>query len=724
MTFLGPSRLTHSRHGWFHDICTAWQDRLQPGTPVFIHVVQPHPPESDLQSFVAHVIIEQHPMPGLAAAVLTAFMVADNDNRLIQRAASLQRWIDSVDVVDALALNHVCEVRRCTAWIGSRPIPLVPRTELNVACSIVLYIPPMGSEQVTDVEPDLLDLRQTRIALHRPVEHKLDGDPIESSIVQCPTPAEIPQEQLPNIQEQEPFIQDLHRLWGPIATLGPGRMERRAFVVVWFLDAVRMPECHLARAASLHEDFTQWSEEILRVWQDFIRPDMALNAYLVQPQPPAMEPGVLGHVILMQQPIIHACAVLLSIFDSAVAEGQVMRFATFVSVPATHERLIAAAHKEHLCDPWQLQNFCATFHGNIQLRPQVDFPVANGHEFTLVIRRTLEQTDCNEKAGFPQFTQHASGQTEPPTQAEDISEKSLDEHVTTWFVDATNQPVCYKPRLIQRKNNQDMTLPIEDFREAWTDCLRPFDAISLVSISLDSASRIHFIGFRTATQPNLIPIIAEARMAETSRVEPVRRAALVPHDSTVRVVWDVFGIDHSLVDRERAQCCSFTRDGKTCEPNDMIGQVDGTWVAFSWDPVSIAALPIKVDFTAVIKTHELLDSHFLLPTYDLPPDYPWLPASWDWVQGPWWTPGWIGHEIRLYYDGSSSKKESGATAGCAVAAFIRTQNVWCFAGALSTTLAQGTTSYKAELLAAVVAHTSFCMIYSSCSRSLKTLCQW
>ena len=99
-----------------------------------------------------------------------------------------------------------------------------------------------------------------------------------------------------------------------------------------------MPECHLARAASLHEDFTQWSEEILRVWQDFIRPDMALNAYLVQPQPPAMEPGVLGHVILMQQPIIHACAVLLSIFDSAVAEGQVMRFATFVSVPATHEK--------------------------------------------------------------------------------------------------------------------------------------------------------------------------------------------------------------------------------------------------------------------------------------------------------------------------------------------------------------------------------------------------
>lgn len=133
------------------------QDRLQPGFSVFIHVVQPHPPESDLQSFAEHVIIERQPLPGLAAAVLTAFAVADNDNRLIQRAASLQRWIGSVDVIDALALNHVCEVRRCTAWIGPRPITLVPRN--------MLYIPPLGSARVTAAESDNLDLRQTPISV-------------------------------------------------------------------------------------------------------------------------------------------------------------------------------------------------------------------------------------------------------------------------------------------------------------------------------------------------------------------------------------------------------------------------------------------------------------------------------------------------------------------------------------------------------------------------------
>ena len=43
-------------------------------------------------------------------------------------------------------------------------------------------------------------------------------------------------------------------------------------------------------------------------------------------------------------------------------------------------------------------------------------------------------------------------------------------------------------------------------------------------------------------------------------------------------------------------------------------------------------------------------------------------------------------------------------AGCAVAAFVRVFDEWCFAGALSTALTSGTTSYKAELEAAVIAH--------------------
>ena len=155
-----------------------------------------------------------------------------------------------------------------------------------------------------------------------------------------------------------------------------------------------MPECHLARAAGLHEDFTRWSEEILRVWQEFIRPDLPLDFFLVHPTPPAMETTVIGHVILVQLARPHACAALLSVIDSAVADSQVMRFATFVPTQLTHDRLVAAAHKEHLCGTWQLQNFCVVSHGNVQLLPHVVFPAQNGHEFTLVIQRPQDVWDA------------------------------------------------------------------------------------------------------------------------------------------------------------------------------------------------------------------------------------------------------------------------------------------------------------------------------------------
>ena len=127
-----------------------------------------------------------------------------------------------------------------------------------------------------------------------------------------------------DLTDQPQFIRDLFALWGPVATLGPGRIERHAFVAVWFLDPLRMPECHLARAASLYEDITRWPEEIIRVWQEMVRPDFDLHIFLVAPDPHDREPGFAGHVLLVQRPSQLSSAILVSTFDQAVAGGQVL----------------------------------------------------------------------------------------------------------------------------------------------------------------------------------------------------------------------------------------------------------------------------------------------------------------------------------------------------------------------------------------------------------------
>ena len=75
------------------------------------------------------------------------------------------------------------------------------------------------------------------------------------------------------------------------------------------------------------------------------------------------------------------------------------------------------------------------------------------------------------------------------------------------------------------------------------------------------------------------------------------------------------------------------------------------------------------------------------------PSSPWLDY--------WWTPEIGGTELWLYYDGSYVSSSS--SCGAAVAAFIRSQECWYFAGALSTSLPSRAGSYQAEVASATLA---------------------
>ena len=179
--------------------------------------------------------------------------------------------------------------------------------------------------------------------------------------------------------------------------LGPGHVERQAYVAVWFLDPFRMPECHLARAACLHEDSTRWTDEILRVWQDYVRADFDLNAFLVAPDPPDREANFLGHVILVQRAQTFSNAILVSAFDQACCwrpGHQVCHFCP----SQNHER----DYPYCICGQWMLQDLCSVWHGRFQLLPEVPFEADHGQRLsvtellarTLGTKRPLERYCC------------------------------------------------------------------------------------------------------------------------------------------------------------------------------------------------------------------------------------------------------------------------------------------------------------------------------------------
>ena len=125
-------------------------------------------------------------------------------------------------------------------------------------------------------------------------------------------------------------------------------------------------------------------------------------------------------------------------------------------------------------------------------------------------------------------------------------------------------------------------------------------------------------------------------------------------------------------------------------------------ISFWMDQRKLAAQCTKIDFAEVFRVFDWLDAHFFLPQFDLPEHFPFLPCSLDWTKH-WWDPTMGGQRLRLYLDGSHVSSEQGTCAGAAVAAFVESEGIWYFAGALSMRLPGNSTSYSAELAASIIA---------------------
>ena len=112
----------------------------------------------------------------------------------------------------------------------------------------------------------------------------------------------------------------------------------------------------------------------------------------------------------------------------------------------------------------------------------------------------------------------------------------------------------------------------------------------------------------------------------------------------------------------------------------------------------------KIAFHQVILAFERIDGHLFLPAFELPSIvHPHIAAAWT---ASWWDYTSRIYELQVYCDGSyaSCPVDGDATSSMATAAFVLTDSGWAFAGALSSSLCQSSSSYTAELAGAVVAH--------------------
>ena len=253
---------------WFPQIMECWIHQMQASVPVRLHVVQPLPPATSLQSFTLHILIEQNVMEARAAAVLSMHIQERLEDKLWQSAFSLPRWVSTEDIIDATELNFLCEVRRCFAVCGSMHFQRFIREEIASGISIEIFsrhfrdheCDPSASSRHDPYVPRIVRATSGRSLMQRAARQSR----VSSSVV-----ADFQDDTL---EVSHPHVENpaltLHGLWQHHFAQCTEHDPDLLLVETWYLDHLRRPWSTEVRLTQLGRDFRAWEPRIRRAWAD------------------------------------------------------------------------------------------------------------------------------------------------------------------------------------------------------------------------------------------------------------------------------------------------------------------------------------------------------------------------------------------------------------------------------------------------------------------------
>ena len=181
-----------------------------------------------------------------------------------------------------------------------------------------------------------------------------------------------------------PGLRDLHEHL--ISILGAvAEHETDQVILTWYLNHRTAWRCNIARPVALPAQITGWAEAILSTWRDEVDHAMPVMYHLVQPRPYDLEHGITAHLIVVQPELFDVAAVLLSVYNHAVRQGQVNRFAVLHGLRLSHADLFDHAGCEELCRQPDVR--CTAWYGWDEIHWQEVIDVTSGAGITLSIHR-------------------------------------------------------------------------------------------------------------------------------------------------------------------------------------------------------------------------------------------------------------------------------------------------------------------------------------------------
>eukprot|EP00435_Cladocopium_sp_Y103_P051905 s730_g16.t1 len=708
---------------WPEILTAPWRHLLQPGALLAFREVRPTPPRLFRDRQVVHIILEQGLHMPMVAALTSVLLQGLHHDGTAQLAISIEPRVSAEDLVRHLQLEARCQVYRCSVWSGVQTFRPSLAEEIFSGIGIYVHV------HSHDCRHLLLDFGD------QPFWHVGAFVPAASSHGPAPerrAPALLPPGYGRSLQVLKDatdhdahlsgsFLPDLTTAWQIYLAQtpqGPYRFQ----VISWYCDHHRLPRSNEGRLVTLQIDPSTWRDTLCATWSDWIQPDLEVSFYLVRPTPLGPD-ALVGHVILAQNQLPRHVSVLVS--STLPGENAWEPVHRVVRLPEVvdHHMLIHEGGLMNMCPPMTFGLECRSWidmqeltDGHLYLASSGDGFLTTATESSPAIEMHSHHSLNRIHGLFAKISDLLTDLTGHVVKAMDSVATTLDfssaddrpSHlmdspypdvriVCTWFLHFAHHRVCYHPRQVHILEPSAFE---GQFHSTWLDKCGEETSLAFFWVAPDQV-----LGIVSDPSSQDKAILAESSHLTEGRNLTLLRATFVPSPISPADVRSIFGLPVNPSGHSQLQHCRyFLRDDPIQEDVSYPVQ-HGDCIALTWHQRDIASSHIRVDFDCVLRAHEYLDGHFFLPTYDLPPAFPWFPTSWTWAtDAPWWQPGLPVDAVRIYYDGSSLSKAQGNPAGCAVAAFVFSSGSWMFAGAISSALRGETSSYSAELHAAIVAH--------------------
>ena len=400
--------LRPQQHTWHQDIIEAWRDRLDPIYPVHLHVVTPNPPGTSLELEV-HVIVLQRPNPLWRSALLTVSQPrADPWNlqficAMLDAETSLEQLAFISGVTHPSNPNaHLMHIEaqqgqahlrddcsfpvRHGYWFDIQAYNANDHWDDEVA-TIQLYFHQIKHSIGELYKRIPITPRSSMLPAHEVQE---DPPPVALTAAVRPNDPGV----FTNPQEALPFITALQAYWQPLALLQPSELPSLVPIVTWYIDHIRFPQCFQPRLVLLNDNPEDWIQRIRSVWIDLIVPQHIMHVHIVQPPPPEMPPHIAAHILVVQQPIERFRSVLISSYDSALPTEPPVQHASITPSPLAFNTLVALAYRDAVCNNPLVD--CAAWVGDIELLPNQEREVIDGHSLVIAVHRHLQPIQQND----------------------------------------------------------------------------------------------------------------------------------------------------------------------------------------------------------------------------------------------------------------------------------------------------------------------------------------